>query len=589
MPPATDRGELWDWFEERFGRVTLIEMCHDNGEYIQLCQQRAEIEQQREVLTQRRLRQGFTTGWRGAGQKPVGRSESSEGVDDEADMFRLWRSARSEADNVHGGGQSGNIRSDDGFGSKTHEPDSPGGVLRTGPFLAELDLLDKHLADIDDQIRVQHARREALQHVDKHHNELPEGVAPLQTISAFVTFETDESFELAMHWQRVAALREPRRRSDPTGRGLGGRDYYRTGYQIHLKEAPEPDAVIWTNLEHGDTERSLRRIAVNAAVVVVLLVSFGLITGLSASKLTLSHLQHCENILRTVVNATGGKIGVCEMHVVNTQHELVTNSSSWDASTSSVSPEVFKSCFEAEQNKHFRDECLDFEKFAVLERYRPNQNVHSLCYQCHCSVGTPAATALEGGSYCDDLTAHLFVSQLMAVGITVVVVCVNQAMKTCFHRLVDFERPQTIGGKESSVMVKLFLAQLFNTGLLVLILNTHEKRLGWLGSLLQLLRSDNATYHEDFTNDWFDSIGKSILQSMVIQTITPPILRVLTGLFGRWSRNAVRRQTLFAAHKDRNGGIISWATRCGYAASSDVPSLSNNYLNRDFYEHVYAD
>ena len=56
-------------------------------------------------------------------------------------------------------------------------------------------------------------------------------VAQYKTISAFVTFETDESFELAMKWEKIEKFRKQ----------LGERTFREEGepFRVHLEEAPE--------------------------------------------------------------------------------------------------------------------------------------------------------------------------------------------------------------------------------------------------------------------------------------------------------------------------------------------------------------
>jgi hypothetical protein len=103
-----------------------------------------------------------------------------------------------------------------------------------------------------------------------------------ETISAFVTFETDESFELAMKWQRISAFRKTRGVGDR--RGLGSRSFRGGPHSIELLEAPEPDSIFWENLEYGTADRFRRRLLVNCVLLALLVSSFALITLLSAFK-----------------------------------------------------------------------------------------------------------------------------------------------------------------------------------------------------------------------------------------------------------------------------------------------------------------
>jgi hypothetical protein len=54
------------------------------------------------------------------------------------------------------------------------------------------------------------------------------------------------------------------------------------------------------------------------------------------------------------------------------------------------------------------------------------------------------------------------------------VLAINQLSKFMMTSLVAYEKPHTLGHQQSSAMVKLFMAQLFNTAVLVLVLNADE-------------------------------------------------------------------------------------------------------------------
>ncbi len=335
IPEDLGREELLSWMEERFGTVVLLEMCVDNDEAISLYESKAAL-----VSTQSRL---------------------------------LARSKRA------------------GFSCK---PVLEPGQEYSGPHSAKLLRLARKIEQVDKQIQEESKRRRTGE-------QLPHGVHPYKTISAFVTFETDESFELAMKWENIAKYRKK----------LGSREI-RDGYQVHLQEAPEPDTIIWKHLEYGEVERRNRRFGVNCIVLFILSLSFFAIVVVSAFKSTDGLLDDCATILDEAVSSAYTVVSIlkndsAQVQVVSGKeaeefHSMCalvdvafTNISSQNVSTT-PSFDLFAACFEDElnQTEPMPEHCMDRAKYATMQRYRKDENVHSACYQCLCSSSTVIAKAI---------------------------------------------------------------------------------------------------------------------------------------------------------------------------------------------------
>eukprot|EP00928_Gymnodinium_smaydae_P096960 TRINITY_DN8671_c0_g1_i3.p1 TRINITY_DN8671_c0_g1~~TRINITY_DN8671_c0_g1_i3.p1 ORF type:complete len:1119 (-),score=283.36 TRINITY_DN8671_c0_g1_i3:111-3467(-) len=126
-------------------------------------------------------------------------------------------------------------------------------------------------------------------------------------------------------------------------------------------------------------------------------------------------------------------------------------------------------------------------------------------------------------------------------GTTIAVLVVNQLLVFIFSKLVTWERNSTITDVALSQLVKLFLAQFVNTGLLVLFVNASLKNIpAWLVPL-RVLSIGTGSY-DDFTLDWYVSIGSMLcitILGQVFSTTMPPLVMsfcvhpITTRVFGR--------------------------------------------------------
>ncbi len=506
IPEDLGREELLSWMEERFGTVVLLEMCVDNDEAISLYEAKAALVFTQNCLIAKSKHAGFSC-------KPV------------------------------------------------LEP----GQEYSGPHSAKLTDLARKIDQIDKQIQEESKRR-------KTDEQLPDGVHPYKTISAFVTFETDESFELAMKWENIAKYRNK----------LGSR-VIRDGYQVHLEEAPEPDTIIWKHLEYGEVERRKRRFGVNCIVLFILSLSFCAIVIVSAFKSTDGLLDDCATILDEAVSSTHTVVSIlnndsAQVRVASAKGAEVfhpmcalvdmafANISSQNVSTT-PSFDLFAACFGAEQNQTepVPEYCTDRAKYATMQRYRNDENVHSACYQCLCDSSDSSvnlfenSTGAEAGTYCEEWARHALSSQVAKLVASGLAFVFNQVIKLVMAKIVDWEKPHTLGARQSSLMLKIFLAQLFNTALLVVILNLNAEVLGIVGVVLDEVRP-SGVYFDDFTNAWYTNVGAAIISAMVIQNIVPPCSQVAQGVVNNWKIRRKRRST--ARHARGEAGSIKACMAC---------------------------
>lgn len=550
IPQDTGKEELLSWMEQRFGPVVLLEMCVDNDEAIGLYEAKAALVARQEGLIARSKRVGFSC-------KPV----------------------------------------------------LEAGQEYTGPHAAELTAVADEIAIVDENIRAESLRRApdsaGAGQRGREGNTMATKFERYKTISAFVTFETDESFELAMKWEKIGKYRKQ----------LGGR-LIRDGYQVHLNEAPEPDTVIWEHLEYGQAERRKRRFAVNCVVIFVLFLSFCGIIIVSIFKTTATFLNDCPTILSELVasdhtvavvsvSESGSGEGYTNASSPYSTHRLASGKeaeythlmcalvdvaySNISTQTISAAPsfDLFATCFDEEVAKAepVSEYCEDQAKYATLQRYRDSdRNAHSACYQCLCDTSDESvglfenATGVATGSYCNNWDQHsLFVLVAKYVA-TVIVTVFNQIIKAVMAKIVMYEKPHTLGAMQSSLMLKVFAAQLFNTALLVVILNSSKEALGIVGVIIDKMRP-SGQYFDDFSNDWYNNVGAAIISAMLIQNVTPPAAQILTGVLSNWKRGRKRRATLRHARGEQGEqGCLSLKTCMACACLDGEPAYTDDEL-----------
>ena len=97
------------------------------------------------------------------------------------------------------------------------------------------------------------------------------------------------------------------------------------------------------------------------------------------------------------------------------------------------------------------------------------------------------------------------------------VIVVNMILTSVMRKLVVFESHHFKTDVIASLMTKLFLMKLLNTGIVVLIVNANLEDHGASVSSPELPLF--AGSHGDFNMTWYYTVGVSILLTMIINSI----------------------------------------------------------------------
>ena len=113
--------------------------------------------------------------------------------------------------------------------------------------------------------------------------------------------------------------------------------------------------------------------------------------------------------------------------------------------------------------------------------------------------------------WCSRITYGFLKVTLLRIVVAIVVVGVNVSAKSILRGLKDFEKRSSHSAISTSMTFKLFLVQVVNAGLLILLMKGYVRDFN-TGSSVSFL---NGKY-SDFTIDWYSDVGKSLIGTMIL-------------------------------------------------------------------------
>ena len=91
----------------------------------------------------------------------------------------------------------------------------------------------------------------------------------------------------------------------------------------------------------------------------------------------------------------------------------------------------------------------------------------------------------------------------------------------------SFEKHKYLSAELASRVIKIFIAQFLNTGMILLIMNIQFQETNNAASALQNII--HGKYY-DFTPLWFDGVGTVVLLTMFINMFSTPIMVIIFHL-----------------------------------------------------------
>lgn len=426
------------------------------------------------------------------------------------------------------------------------------------------------------------------------------------SIAAFITFEYSES---------MARCVEDYERYKSFPRNLCVPDKLKfRGTSIRVVKAPEPDEIMWENLEITKTQRFMYQSRNNIIVFAVMIICFAVIVQVCVLKAKYQEqippLEYCTHTIpETYGYSSSAYVDYANLELTRPDKSV---QESYDAQCAMVLPNSFYAVYvdTANSSSTYKHPVFSYDLAACTSSsgysyygecpqygqsvFCPCLDMSSSesCSSLECStIGTSSTKCLDysasliGYCYCSTYLKNLIlnsggvtsaiaeirtldnsnvcydflINYSKSNGITYVAVLativVNFFLQVVFIMLTKSECQTSVDKYQASLMFKIFIATLFNMGLVIIL------AAGKITSTPEVLR-DNLRFfdgiYDDFNSAWFGNIGSFLLITFCIQVVSsciPPLLNycVFAPLTRCWYYPSIRRKTsVFSMQHDVN-------------------------------------
>lgn len=154
-----------------------------------------------------------------------------------------------------------------------------------------------------------------------------------------------------------------------------------------------------------------------------------------------------------------------------------------------------------------------------------------------------------------DICSEIFSDKLaglikLVVG-GVAVAVINFVLKAVLMYFVSFERHHSVTERSQSMMLKLFVVQFINTGLLIIVVNLNLHDTFQHIGILKTFKFGEGNF-DDISSGWYISVGVSlvftILSNLAIVTVPGLLLHVSRKCYRRWKARSVLTQGRLNEH-----------------------------------------
>lgn len=376
-------------------------------------------------------------------------------------------------------------------------------------------------------------------------------------VGAFVTFESEISRKRCLHDYRVYAPRtccccSCGRYPEPL--------LFRGKHSLEVSEAAEPDEVAWENLEVTDSARCIRSCMVSLAVLLILVVSLVVIIaakvqGDNAESImkTTGDPEQCMTGLPSLVY-DGDLTGKEGFQILRNASRVCGDESAYSLSFSPPPPAADKTAARIAEVGDAR--CLNTtqcwkskEDYSCTARVGRDNVTFSAGTVMLCYCLQELQNGISGGgdliafvdrfstesAQCATVATNYIVTLGLSVAPAVLIVLVNAVLPQALTALAKVERHKAVSDEKASVAAKIFITQLINTGLIMLLVHTKVPD----GSYWAILSPVKAFglfngNHQSFDMDWYGRVGATINFTIITNIViphAPAIINVLLRPF----------------------------------------------------------
>jgi len=118
--------------------------------------------------------------------------------------------------------------------------------------------------------------------------------------------------------------------------------------------------------------------------------------------------------------------------------------------------------------------------------------------------------------FCEKFFKDKTVSFILGTAISFIIIAVNTILKILIIKLIETIRYDTQSEKIAAITNGVFIAQFFNTGILLLLVNANISE-HFLGKFIS-----SGKYY-DYYPEWYQDVGTKIVKTMIINCIMPYI------------------------------------------------------------------
>jgi hypothetical protein len=369
---------------------------------------------------------------------------------------------------------------------------------------------------------------------------------------AYVTFQDEESFLKCLKDFRpglFAWIFRPR--------SLRMRDKYR----LVVKQAPPPGDIKWQNLQFGYWERQFRQFNISMIAMAVLAVAFVSIAGVTTLE-NETETEYDQEGCRAECAYTSDpltleNVRLREIYETCFQEDLASNATAAaNATATAAARRLLEDSDATNATAVVYETDPEFgtpeQQDAVAAFDGTCGPFDAFCYACYCLEHIDATSVYREASYCEPYV-YGFTLQIVARSASQGIIFVlNVLLNPLLVFLVKYERHHSNSGEQRSLMVKLFLAQFFNSSINLLIIAGAFPGLKayFKGTIAEgvLFEGDIA----DANPDWYSDVGSPLLFAIVSSPLSArlgTLVRFITYRVKRWlsMSSAVTQDELNAA------------------------------------------
>ncbi|KAK3257761.1 hypothetical protein CYMTET_33164 [Cymbomonas tetramitiformis] len=343
-------------------------------------------------------------------------------------------------------------------------------------------------------------------------------------VCAFVTFREEQGYCACLHspwqlWWRKLMMPQD--------------EMFRGKHRLRVSQVPEPSDLIWENLDYDKWAQRGRRTITAVLKLVVLLISFALIT---LSKSTSSLAPEMEEVetssCRSECDYTVNPIQFNSQESRERYYYCAVGEEEQAVERPPPPPWSEYAAVSSEWN-------LTYHVNGTLDPYRLCLSSESYCYHCYCTELLNTGAIFDESAYCEEyLNIYTFQAGAMC-GAVLTTVIINLLLAWILSKLAVFEKHHSITEQQSSIMNQLALSQFINTGIVPLLVNAEwaDREETLKGTFLkdeEVLTGKFA----DLTPGWYEEVGRTIIITVALTPMVSQGAVLAMALFHRARRKA---------------------------------------------------